>query len=205
MTFNWRRAVMRGTVATVAALLLASLVGSFQGASAQGPPARLYGSATVDGVAASAGANISASIGGVVCGQTTVEADGTYVLDVVASGPAEFEPSARPGCGTEGATIDLTVDGCDAGTATWSGGAFLAQDLAAVCAVPTAVPPTEVPPTVAPPTEVPPTEVIVVTPFGSGGDLGGGSGTTWWALAAGGAVLALAGSAGWMAYRRTVR
>jgi hypothetical protein len=197
--------VLRGTAAVAAALLLASLVGSFQGASAQGPPARLYGSATVDGVAASEGANITATIGGVDCGQTTV-ADGSYVLDVVASGPAEFEPSARPGCGTEGATINLTVDGCDAGTATWSGGAFIAQDLAAVCAAP----PTEVPPTVAPPTEVPPTvapptEVIVVTPFGSGGDLGGGSGTAWWVLAAGGAVLALAGSAGWMAYRRTVR
>jgi hypothetical protein len=192
MTFNWRRAVMRGTLAVAAALLLASLVGSFQGASAQGPPARLYGSATVDGVAASAGTNITATIAGVDCGQTTVEADGTYVLNVVASGPAEFEPSARPGCGTEAATVDLTVDGCGAGTATWSGGAFIAQDLAAVCVeeVPTVAPET---PTLAPPI------------IGSGGDLGGGSGTAWWALAAGASVLALAGSAGWMAYRRTVR
>lgn len=202
--------MLRGTVAVAAALLLASLVGSFQGASAQGPPARLYGSATVDGVAASEGANITATIGGVDCGQTTVQ-DGSYVLDVVADGPAEFEPSARPGCGSAtNSTINLTVDGCDAGTATWSGGTFIQQDLAAVCAAPTEVPPTAAPPTVAPPTEVPPTaapptEVIVVTPFGSGGDLGGGSGTAWWAIAAGAGVLALAGSAGWMAYRRTVR
>ena len=198
---------MRGSLAVVGALILASLVGSFQGASAQGPPARLYGSATVDGTAASAGTNITASIAGVDCGQTTVEADGTYVLDVVASGPAEFEPSARPGCGTEGATVDLTVDGCDAGTAAWSGGAFIAQDLAATCAAPTAVPPppTVAPPTVAPPTAAPETPTIAPPAPGSGGYLGGGSGTAWWALAAGASVLALAGSAGWMAYRRTVR
>jgi hypothetical protein len=70
------------------------------------------------------GTNVTANIGGNVCGQTDVSADSTYVLDVVSSGQTA-------GCGTEGATVQFTVAGHPAGTATWSSGAFTELDLAA--------------------------------------------------------------------------
>jgi hypothetical protein len=114
-----------------------------------------------------------------------------YVLDAVSDGDVS-------GCGSAGATVTFLVGGNAADqTASWTSGDFSPLDLTATSAAP---------PTVAPPTVAPETPTIVVTPFGSGGYLGGGgSGIAWWALAAGAGVLAMAGTAGWMAYRRTVR
>jgi hypothetical protein len=112
------------------------------------------------------------------------------VLDVVSDGDVS-------GCGSAGATVTFLVGGNPADqTAAWTSGDFSPLDLTATSAAP--------PPP--PPTVAPETPTIVVTPFGSGGYLGGGdSGIAWWALAAGAGVLALAGTAGLMAYRRTVR
>lgn len=198
IVLSWK-ALGRGAVAAVVVLLLASFASTLHSVEAQPPvpPLRAYGSVTLDGATAPAGTVVSAQIGGVECGSATVVVgDPAYTLDVVSS--AEIT-----GCGSAAASVTFSVGGVVADqTATWDS-AFLALDLTATTAAPTAVPPTVAPPTVAPPTEVPPE--IVVTPFGSGGDLGGGSGTAWWALAAGAGVLALAGLAGWMAYRRTVR
>jgi hypothetical protein len=88
------------------------------------PPNRFFGDVTIDGLPAPAGNNITATISGNVCGQTTVAADSTYVLDVVSSGQTA-------GCGTEGATVQFIVAGLPAGTATWHSGYFTELDLAA--------------------------------------------------------------------------
>jgi hypothetical protein len=185
-----------GALVAVLALLLASFATSLHSAEAQppSPPNRFFGSVTLDGAAAAGGTVVSAEIGGVECGSTAVAVGETYayVLDVVSDGEIS-------GCGTAGATITFLVGGNAADqTATYTSGDFTQLDLTAS----SAPPPTPPPP---PPTEVPATPTIVVTPFGSGGDLGGGSGMAWWAIAAGAGVLALAGSAGWTAYRRVAR
>jgi hypothetical protein len=196
---TWK-VVAGGTLAALAALLLASFAISMHSVEAQppSPPNRFFGSVTLDGAPAAAGTVIAAQIGGVECGSTTVVTGETfaYILDAVSDGEIA-------GCGSAGATVNFLVGGNTADqTASWTSGNFSQLDLTASSSAP---PP---PPTVAPPP--PPaaetaTPVIVVTPFGSGGDLGGGSGTAWWAIAAGAGVLALAGSAGWVAYRKTVR
>ena len=187
MIFSWK-ALGIGAVVAGAALLLASFLPAVAGVSAQPPtpPNRLFGNATLEGVAAPAGTNVAATIGGVTCGQTTVAADSSYVLDVVSSGQTA-------GCGTEGATVSLTVGACDAGTATWSSGQFTELDLAGVCAAPPPPPPPPVAPT---------PEPVVVT--GTGGYLGGDSGTPSWAYLAGGLSLLLT-AGGLAAYRRYVR
>jgi len=89
------------------------------------PPNRFFGDVTLDGSPALPGTYITATIGGNVCGATSVEADSTYVVDVVSEGNA-------PGCGTEGATVDFWVAGLAAGSATWHSGYFTELDLAAV-------------------------------------------------------------------------
>jgi hypothetical protein len=109
------------------------------------------------------------------------------VLDAVSSGQTA-------GCGTEGASVSFTVGGSPAGTAAWSSGQFTELDLAGEAA-----PPTVAPPTVAPVTPTP----RVVT--GTGGYLDSGSGMAWWVVVAGTTLLVLTASAGWMAYRRTLR
>ena len=195
MVFSWK-ALGKGALAAAIVLLLASFASTLQSVEAQppSPPNRFFGSVSLDGAAAAGGTVVSASIGGVECGTTTVAVGATYayVLDVVSDGEIS-------GCGSAGATVTFSVGGNAATqTATWSSGDFSPLDLTATSAAATPVPPP-------PPPPVQPTPPIVVTPFGSGGNLGGGSGTAWWTLAAGAVVLALAGSAGWMVYRRTVR
>jgi hypothetical protein len=148
------------------------------------PPNRFFGSVTLNGAPAPAGTNVTADIGGNVCGQTTVQADSTYVLDAVSSGQTA-------GCGTEGAAVSFTVGGSPAGTATWSSGQFTNLDLAGQAA------PTVAPPTVAPVTPTP----QVVT--GTGGYLDGGSGTAWWVYVVAGLSVLLLGTAGAAAYRRS--
>jgi len=189
MIFSWK-VLRRGALVAAAVALLSSLMVASVSAQPPTPPNRLFGNATLDGVAAPAGTNVAATIGGVTCGQTTVAADSSYVMDVVSSGQTA-------GCGTEGATVSLTVGGCDAGTATWSSGQFTELDLAGVCAAPPPPPP--------PPPPVEPTATPVVV-TGTGGYLGGGdSGTPSWAYLAGGLSLVLTAVGGLAAYRRYVR
>ena len=168
-------------IAAVVALLSSLMVASVS-AQPPTPPNRFFGNATADGAPAPAGTNVTATIGGNVCGQTTVKDDSTYVLDVVSSGQTA-------GCGTEGASVDFTVGGNPAGSGTWSSGQFTSMDLAGQAAQPTAVP------TVKPATPTP----VVVT--GTGGYLDSG-GTAWWAYMAAGLGLLLLGTVGAAAYRR---
>jgi len=196
MILSWK-AVRRGVLlAAVVAVLSSLMVASVSAQAPQLPPNRYYGSVTLDGAAAPAGATVTATINGNNCAEAaTVAADGSYVLTVLSEGVG------ATGCGTAAATIQFLVNGCDAGTASFTSGQYAELDLDAVCAAP----PTEVPPTEVPPTVVPPTETPVVTPApGSGGYLGGG-GTAWWLYAAGGLGLLLLGTAGATAFRRYAR
>jgi opacity protein-like surface antigen len=183
MTLSWK-ALRRGVLVAAVVALLSSLMAASVSAQPPTPPNRFFGNVTLDGAVAPAGTDVSASIGGNVCGQTTVQADSTYVLDVVSSGQTA-------GCGTEGASVSFTVGGSPAGTATWSSGQFTNLDLAGAAA-----PPTVAPPTVAPVTPTP----QVVT--GTGGYLDGGSGAAWWTYMVAGLSVLLLGTAGAAAYRR---
>ena len=182
MIFSWK-ALKRGVLVAAVVALLSSLMAASVSAQPPTPPNRFFGNVTLSGAPAPAGTNVSASIGGNVCGQTTVQADSSYVLDVVSSGQTA-------GCGTEGASVSFTVGGNPAGTATWSSGQFTNLDLAGQAA------PTVAPPTVAPVTPTP----RVVT--GTGGYLDGGSGAAWWTYMAAGLSVLLLGTAGAAAYRR---
>ena len=182
MIISWK-ALRKGVLVAAVVALISSLMVASVSAQPPTPPNRFFGNVTLDGAVAPAGTNVSATIGGNVCGQTTVQADSSYVLDVVSSGQTA-------GCGTEGASVSLSVAGASAGSATWSSGQFTELDLAAQTAPPTVVP------TVAPAT---PTPVIVT---GTGGYLDGGSGTAGWAYTAAGLALLLLGTAGVAAYRR---
>ena len=175
---NWK-ALRKGVVVAAVVALISSLMVASVSAQPPTPPNRFFGNVT----GAAAGDSITATIGGNVCGQTTVQADMSYVLDVVSSGQTA-------GCGTEGASVSFTVAGSPAGTAAWSSGQFTELDLAGQAAPPTVVP------TVVPKT---PTPVIVT---GTGGYLDGGSGTAGWAYTAAGLALLLLGTAGVAAYRR---
>ena len=94
-----------GTALAVAALLWGSVAASV---SAQTPPYSAYGTG------ATAGDEIAAWIDGVVCGETTVDAAGEWVIFVEAGGD----------CGAaDGDTIMFSVNGEVAEeTATWSAG-----------------------------------------------------------------------------------
>jgi len=187
MIISWK-ALRRGVLVAAVVALISSLMAASVSAQPPTPPNRFFGNATLNGSAAPAGTNVSATIGGNVCGQTTVKADSTYVLDVVSSGQTA-------GCGTEGASVSFTVAGNSAGSGTWHSGQFTSLNLAGVAAPP----PTAAPPTVAPVTPTP----KVVT--GTGGYLDSGSGTAWWVYMAAGLGLLLLGTAGAAAYRRYAR
>jgi opacity protein-like surface antigen len=184
MTLSWK-ALRRGALVAAVVTLLSSLMAASVSAQPPTPPNRFFGNVTLNGAAAPAGTAVSASVGGTACGQTTVQADSTYVLDAVSSGQTA-------GCGAEGASVSFTVGGSPAGTATWSSGQFTELDLAGA----PAPPPTVAPPTVAPVTPTP----RVVT--GTGGYLDGGSGTAWWTYMAAGLSVLLLGTAGAAGYRR---
>jgi hypothetical protein len=185
MVFNWK-ALRRGVLVAAVVAVISSLIVASVSAQPPTPPDRFFGNVT----GATAGASVAATIGGVTCGQTTVKADSTYVLDVVSSGQTA-------GCGTEGASVSFTVGGNPAGSGTWSSGKFTSLDLAPQAAPPTAMP--SVAPTAAPVTPTP----RVVT--GTGGYLDDGSGTAWWTYTAAGLALLLLGTAGVAAYRRYAR
>ena len=185
MMFSWK-ALRRGVLAAAVATLVSSLLVASVSAQPPTPPDRFFGDVTLDGAPAAAGTSVTADIGGNVCGQTTVQADATYVLDVVSSGQTA-------GCGTEGASVSFSVGGSPAGTAAWSSGQFSELDLAGQAGAPPTVAP--------PPTVVPPTPQQPIRP-GTGGYLDGGSGA-WWLYTAAGLSLLLLGTAGIGAYRRT--
>jgi len=180
MLLNWK-ALRRGVLVAAVVAVISSLMVASVSAQPPTPPNRFFGNVT----GATAGASVAATIGGVTCGQTTVKADSTYVLDVVSSGQTA-------GCGTEGASVSFTVGGNPAGSGTWSSGKFTSLDLTPGPA-PTAVP--SVAPTAAPVTPTP----VVVT--GTGGYLDSGA-TASWAYMAAGLALLLLGTAGVAAYRR---
>lgn len=128
-----------------------SQVTTSAGANLQAPaPMRVYGSVQVGGGRAAAGAAVVAVIGSATCGTAQVSATGAYVVDVVSA-------AARPGCGTDGATVNFTVGGARATqTITWRPGVFVELDLNTQQATPTPPPPTPRPtPTVLPATPTP--------------------------------------------------
>jgi hypothetical protein len=132
MRFSWK-AIVAGVTATA---LFASVTALGSGvASAQPtPPARFFGTATVNGQPAASGTAVQATIGGKVCGSGSVSSGGSYVVDV-ASGTTE------PGCGTNGATVSFTVGGAAASeTGTWQQGAFIQLNLTAAAATATPSP-----------------------------------------------------------------
>src|SRR4030042_5780532 len=122
MIVSWK-ALKRGAVVAGAVALLSSLMVASVSAQPPTPPDRFFGDVTRDGAPAPAGTNVTAEIGGNVCGQTTVQADSSYVLDVVSSGQTA-------GCGTEGASVSFSVGGSPAGTAAWSSAQVREVDLA---------------------------------------------------------------------------
>ena len=183
MIISWK-ALRRGVLAVAVVALLSSLMAASVSAQPPTPPDRFFGNVTLDGAPAPAGTNVTATISGNVCGQTTVLADSTYVLDVVSS-------NQTAGCGTDGASVSFKVGGNPAESGTWSSGKFTELNLAGKTPQPTAVPPT--------PKPVTPTPIIIT---GTGGYLDNGSGTAWWVYTAAGLGLLLLGTAGVAAHRR---
>ncbi len=123
-------------------------------ARAQTPPARFYGSVTLNGAAAPGGVEVVAYIGEMECGRTTTTDDGRYVLDVSADGSV-------PGCGTDDAPVRFLVNGMPADqTGVFQTGHFISLDLSvggAPAAPAQETPPAEQPPAeAAPPAEQPP-------------------------------------------------
>jgi hypothetical protein len=96
---------------------------------------RFYGSVTLNGVAATAGTYVTATINGYTCGTTTVDASSNYVIDVASS-------ATTAGCGTAGATVNFTVASCPANSALWYTGLTTNLNLTASCAAATATPTT---------------------------------------------------------------
>ena len=184
MILNWKT-LKKGVLAAAVVAVISSMLVASVSAQPPTPPNRFFGKATQGGAAAAAGTQVSAMVGTTVCGQTTVKADSSYVLDVVSSGQTA-------GCGTEGASVSFTVGGNPAGTGTWSSGKFTSMDLAGQAA-PTAAPVTPAP--------VTPTPKVVT---GTGGYLDSG-GTAWWVYMAAGLGLLLLGTAGVATYRRHAR
>ena len=79
----------------LAAALLAGVFIASTAAAQQFPPNRFFGTVTVNGQAAPSGTTVTAMIGGVECGTTTVTSGGNYVIDVPGV-------TINPNCGREG-------------------------------------------------------------------------------------------------------
>lgn len=146
------------------------------------PPARFAGTVTINGAPAPANTAVEARIGSTVCGTTTTFLQNNasnYVVDVPAA------DSQNPGCGTDGATVTLYVNGVAAGSGPWRNFELNNINLVAGAATPT---------TTTTATAVPTTPAPPVT--GSGGpqanDAGGDNGL----LLAGVAGLVVAAAAG---------
>jgi hypothetical protein len=102
--------------AVVAAVGVTALSAGVAFAQPTNPPARFAGTVTVNGAPAPAGSAVEARIGSTVCGTTTTFSENNasnYVVDVPAS------DAENQGCGTDGATVQLFVNGQAAGSGPW--------------------------------------------------------------------------------------
>ena len=142
----------RGRPALVAALVGASLLTAQTPLFAQqAPPARFFGSLTIDGQEAPMDTEVKAFINGNECGVTRTAASGSYILDVRSS-------VGYPGCGTEGAAISFQVNGIGAAeSGSFDTGYFKPLDLTMLTGAPLP-PPIELSPAAPEPTEQPPSE-----------------------------------------------
>jgi hypothetical protein len=105
-----------GVVATLALAAGALGGGAASAQSPQNPPARFAGTVTLNGQVAPAGTTVTAQVAGAACGSTTVfmeNGNANYVVDVPAAG------TDAPGCGAEGSTVTLLVNGQQAGSGPW--------------------------------------------------------------------------------------
>lgn len=145
-------------------------------AGAQAPPARVFGTASVNGATPPLGTVVEAFIAGVRCGEGVVrqvsdQVGVGYVVDVRSE-------AVEAGCGSAGSEIRFRIGGVDAGqTAAFESGSFIRLDLVIAAApapvqtpppnatqpppVSTAAPVTAPQPTTPPPTAVPPTATAV--------------------------------------------
>ena len=126
-------------LAVLAGLGLSALGSGVTDLLAQSPPARVFGTVTVDGATPPQGTKVEAFINGRLCGDGVVRQLGTdigigYVVDV-------REEQTEPGCGAEGRTITFKVGGRDAPqTETFRSGAFIRLDLMVTGAIETPTP-----------------------------------------------------------------
>lgn len=134
----------------VAFALVASLSAGFADpVQAQLPPARFFGTLTIDGVPAPAGTEIKAFIRDAECGMAITTEEGRYVIDV------KTMAEDAPGCGADGERVRFVVAGREAAqTGEFQIGYFINLDLTVEGAPP---PPAEDRPAEQPPAEEPPT------------------------------------------------
>jgi hypothetical protein len=102
--------------AMVAALGATALTAGVAFAQPSNPPGRFAGTVTINGAPAPAGTAVEARVGSTVCGTTTTfnqNNAANYVVDVPAS------DAENQGCGTDGATVTLYVNGTAAGSGPW--------------------------------------------------------------------------------------
>jgi hypothetical protein len=99
------------------------------------PPARFYGSATIDGAPAVAGTVVQAFVGGAVCGTGAVNPGSGYSVDVASA-------TSRSGCGIDGAVVTFTLGGLAADqTGVFTTGVFIPLPLSARTFAPAPLPP----------------------------------------------------------------
>lgn len=186
-----------GVMVAVAAFGLHQSAGSVEAQPL--PPAKFYGTVTVNGAPAPVGSDIRAKVNGEICGQALVKGiDGVganaYNVDVLHSGQ-------QAGCGNVGDTVTFewasTPTGSEfmlCGSGTWDNTHF--NQLNLVCgAAPTATP-TPSPSTTGQPTPTP-SQPAKAPVTGSGPADGS---FAWWPLALSAAIVAAAG--GLVALRR---
>jgi hypothetical protein len=117
------------TAAAVVGLLLFGFSGAMNttevaAQSPPTPPSRFGGTVKVDGVTPSVGTVIEARVGSASCGNTAVDSDGRYTINVVAAAPA------NQGCGTDGAAVAFYIGGKKADqTGSWKNFDFTSLNL----------------------------------------------------------------------------
>ena len=168
-----------GFVAALLALLIAPLAFGVHSAQAQGPTQNIYyGTGLDDGVV------VAASIGDVLCGETTNSAADGWVIYV-------DEGDCGDGA-AEGATVTFTLDGAKAEqTVTWSPANVELLSLTVAVMVEPTVEPTAEPTATAEPVDTMGPEIVDT---GNAGLVSSASGSPLFALVLG--FLAVAGLAG---------
>jgi len=162
-------------VAALAVMLAGTALLSSTTAHAQNPPSTYYGKAT-------AGDVVTANIGDTVCGTSTANAAGEWVISIVDGGCG--------GAAVAGATVTMTLNGATADqTETWAAGGTPADLVNGIALTVTAAP------APAPAPEPAPAPAPAAPDTGNAGFAFGESGTSsWLALSLG--LFALAGVAG---------